>query len=64
MPVGALKLDEGIIYPCANCNSEYKSENQLKRHNYNVHTKIDIVCELCELMLKTKQQMNNHNTRC
>ena len=63
MPVKVIK-DEVIIYPCANCNSEYKSASWLTTHNYNAHSRGEIICELCDFKFKTKQQMNNHNTRC
>ena len=56
--------DEGIIYPCSNCNSEYKSAIQLTIHNYNAHSRGEIVCELCDFKFKTKEQMHNHKTRC
>ena len=64
MSVGAIKEEEGIIYPCANCNSEYKSARQLRRHNDYAHSKGENVCELCDIKLKTKHQISNHKTRC
>ena len=64
MPVELLESNEGIVYPCAYCNLQYGSATQLRRHNYNVHSKGEMACKLCDFKASTKPQLYSHRERC
>ena len=36
----------------------------MKRHNYMIHSKVEIVFELCDFKMKTKQGVYTHKGRC
>ena len=64
MSTGTQEFDDGIVFPCTNCNSKYESAKQLKRHNYNVHPRVEIACKHCDFKAKTQGSMYNHRGRC
>ena len=65
MSVGGVE-DEGLIYPCSKCDMTYRSASRLRKHAYDVHHDRELVCEICEVKVKTRK-LNSfymHRARC
>ena len=54
---------EGVFFPCNLCSKTYESEQALKKHFMNLHTKGEN-CENIRNMIENKRKQNNICTIC